>query len=185
MFTFDGIEDLTRFSIFDIQANGIQCKNCGTHENLILHGYSYKTQNIYKIKTGRRFFCSNRWNKKGCGRTVQKYIKKFIPFHLYSTLQIFTFIINIIHGCSVKKSYTKATDSINHRNGYRWLKKLKDKSYEVRAYVNLKTSCFYENLDLESKKWILIFSPLHNMMSYINSSNPLADYQKLTQYSIL
>lgn len=123
---FDCIETLDRYTK-ELRLHEPTCPHCHTQGALISHGFVYKYIEWSCVVSGKRLFCSNRHQKKGCGRTIQLYIADFIPTLKYSVKNIFSFLTTLFSLFSIQHSYTAATQTNNPRNAYRWLIKLVQK----------------------------------------------------------
>jgi hypothetical protein len=57
------------------------CEHCGAHETLNAHGFlrGYGETGSEVVQRGRRFFCSNRGRRAGCGRTFSVSFAGHLP----------------------------------------------------------------------------------------------------------
>ena len=111
------------------------CPHCLKRTYLIIHSIVYrKTINGSQLFTGQRIFCSNRGSKKGCGKTFQLYLSVFIPKLNYSAIELNYFLSEVEENSSINESYLKATNTIDSRNAYRWLSRIKQKIFELRSF---------------------------------------------------
>jgi hypothetical protein len=100
----------------------IQCPHCKLIGCLILHGFLYGyDEKIYNktINRGKRFFCSNRNKRKGCGKTFSILKSNIIKGFIITTNSIWKYLNNLTKGISKKEAfnYTKIihTDSTIYR----------------------------------------------------------------------
>lgn len=92
-----------------------KCPYCKVTGYLNLHGFLYgydETQNN-RAKRGRRFYCSNRHCRKGCGRTFSLLKSVFLRFFRTSASVLWIFIKNREKGKSLAGSWKKTGLSIS------------------------------------------------------------------------
>lgn len=157
------------------------CPHCSESHFLISHGFVYKkTITTLKKIIGKRIFCSNRFNKKGCGRTFQIYLSLYIPRLHYSADELNLFTKSLISGDSISLSYTNATGALEYRNSYRWLKKLYDHTDRYRNFITKKQCDFISwiNFQAKIKNTSHFYSTLKQLHQIINENVPM--YFQLT-----
>lgn len=81
------------------------CQHCGAHETLNAHGFlrGYGETGSEVAKRGRRFFCSNRGRRAGCGRTFSVSISGYLPRFSVLALALWSLL-----RCAVKTSLFQA-----------------------------------------------------------------------------
>ena len=117
----------------------IQCPCCRKTGFLILHGYLYgynETAASEIIKRGRRIFCSNRKNSKGCGKTFSLLLTHFIKGFIIQASSIWEFLKNISAGKSKKASFEKLNLSFSNSAIYRLYDKFKSKQTHIRTLLS-------------------------------------------------
>lgn len=121
--------------------NILRCKHCSKSDQFLSHGFIYKStySDIGIIKVGKRIFCSNRYKKKGCGRTLALIIAGELPKKQYNSSHLMLFIRYLIQFFSVREAYKKATRTNNPRNAYRWLNALEANLLSYRSFLKRPT----------------------------------------------
>jgi hypothetical protein len=134
---FDDFEILHRFTLnLRFFSDSISCHFCLKSDHLISHGCVYKKQyNGQKKTVGKRIFCSNRSNSKGCGRTIRLYLSDVIPNLQYSTSALTSFLSELIKGTPIDFAYKIVTRNDSSRNAYRWLNKFIKKITDYRKFI--------------------------------------------------
>lgn len=87
----------------------------------------YKQESIHqRTPIGKRILCSNRYGKRGCGRTRQLYLSSVIPHKHYGLAVVLAFITALLKGRSVTDAYREAVGrtELEARQAWRWLQRL-------------------------------------------------------------
>ena len=136
--------------------NTLNCPHCSQNNQFISHGYLYQYQHLEldsrSIK-GKRVICSNRYGRSGCGRTLKLFISNVISCLTYNTLVIAVFLIAWANGTSIQKAYQQATNTLDGRNGYRWIKRCLAKLSSYRVHLK-KPDTFQQKADKPLKETI-------------------------------
>lgn len=114
------------------------CPFCRTIGMLILHGYLYgydDSDMSEKIKRGRRIFCSNRKNRKGCGRTISIFKATIIKRLRTTTKTLWTFLMHLSQGMSRLKAYRKAGGHLKTSSIYRLYSRFIDHCSQIRTLL--------------------------------------------------
>lgn len=76
------------------------CPHCGHVGALVQHGFlrGYSDQSNERVTRGRRFFCSNRHRRTGCGRTFSVLFSAFLRGFLVSTMLLFGLVVSVLGG---------------------------------------------------------------------------------------
>lgn len=107
------------------QLNNLSCRHCQQQNCLISHGYIYKKRHCSEpVAVGKRVFCSNRDHHTGCGRTMQLFLDSTIRYLHYAGDVVVAFMLALMTGITVQKAYYAATSTRDHRNAYRWLRRI-------------------------------------------------------------
>jgi hypothetical protein len=138
---FDNLDTLQQFTMeLDRHTDTLACKHCQNSGQFVSHGFVFKKHyNGDKRVVGKRLFCSNRYRRKGCGRTLRLYLSEQIPKLAYSTIELTLFLCALIAGDSIQQAYQKATHCSDTRNAYRWLDKLERKLTDYRQHMKRST----------------------------------------------
>ena len=98
------------------------CVHCGQLGTVNAHGYlrGYSADGKPDGVRGIRFYCSNRGNKTGCGRTMSVLIKTFIATFSVTTRLLSFFAESVLQGLSVRAAWLLAcSKQFSERSGYR------------------------------------------------------------------
>jgi hypothetical protein len=110
------------------------CIHCGS-DQLVSHGYVYRKDSVKTTPTpvGKRVFCSNRYWRTGCGRTMQLYLDPMVRYLHYAGCCVVAFVLLLVAGNTISSSYQGATGTADPRNAYRWLNKLSARLSDYRS----------------------------------------------------
>ena len=136
---FSSLKSLHHFSVnLALHRDRFQCPQCQTADHFISHGYVYKKQSQGDpVAVGKRVFCSNRYQHRGCGRTQRLYLCSSLPLWHFPSTALSLFIATLIAGCSIQKAYQRATGTDDPRQGYRWLGKLTRRLSQFRTVLSV------------------------------------------------
>lgn len=176
---FHDIDAIERFTSSLKSTPSLQCQYCAKQVHFVSHGFVYKQHSIIeKEAVGKRIICCNRYGHHGCGRTYQLNIANKLPKRHYAVSVLCLFITFLLKEQSVCQAYSQATGQIQSRQGWRWLKLLKDKLMTYRGY--LKVPIILDRLKpLAFKHHRLLLSTLFTMVQE-GGTCPCAHFQ-LTQ----
>lgn len=134
---FDSLNAIEQFiSQLDSPLKPFTCRHCHQSQAWVSHGFVYRQRSSRVRETiGKRLFCSDRYGKKGCGRTVQLYRYTEIPARHYTTSQVFLFLSSLLAGLSVCAAYRRVAGRRAERQGWRWLTTLFAKLSEFRRFL--------------------------------------------------
>lgn len=138
---FDNMDTLQQFTMeLDRHTDTLACKHCLNDGQFVSHGFVYKKHyNGDKRIVGKRLFCSNRYRRTGCGRTLRLYLAEQIPKLAYSTIEVTLFLCALIGGASIQQAYLQATQTSDARNAYRWLDRLERRLMNYRQHIKRST----------------------------------------------
>lgn len=96
-----------------------RCRQLGTvNAHGFLRGYSESGE--FGIVRGRRFFCSNRGSRPGCGRTFSVLIRTFVSRFAVTAFTLAGFVLAAIAGLSVAAAWARAAQSrLSRSTGFR------------------------------------------------------------------
>ena len=188
----DRIQMSSRYFIKKVELGGVghtlklkQCEHCRMTGMLILHGFIYgydEYRTRHRIK-GRRVFCSNRNNRKGCGRTLSYLLIDFIKRTLISTGIAWQFLRDILLGKSIEKAYTSLDPEcvLSLPTFFRFWKNFKLQTHTIRTFIANR----YPLLKIsESTPYNETIRHLSILFSE-GDINPIAQYQRLFQTSFV
>lgn len=74
---------------------------------------------------GRRFFCSNRGRRPGCGRTVSVLLQMMVATFMVTTALLASFVSRVLAGASRRAAWLVASaGAFSERSGYRLWQRL-------------------------------------------------------------
>lgn len=177
---FNDLDTLHRFSLsLDSQPHPIQCRHCAQQDQWVSHGFVYKKQHQGERRTvGKRLFCSNRYGRSGCGRTLRLYLATELAFLHYTTVHLTAFLLALLGGSTIQHAYQEATQTAEPRNAWRWLHKLQRKLVDYRALLKTPRPRLARRLTVKNKQRDILLSSLQNLFSTLGSC---AQIQQRTQ----
>lgn len=181
---FESIHRLTLS--LDVHQNELQCAHCLKNDQFISHGIVYKQRSrTLAEKVGKRLFCSNRYGRQGCGRTVQLYVATEIPSLRYGAAQLFVFISALLAKLNIHEAYHHATGQFEPRNAWRWLKRLMFKLSDYRSFLRSRKTVFSKPDPLPSSSHSLQhLLPTFDRL-FTSTHNGCVDYQMARQRPFL
>jgi hypothetical protein len=84
-----------------------RCPHCACFGTLIRHSILYgndPNSHAGQVKRGQRVLCSNRDQRLGCGRTFPIFLAAVLPRHTVTAPVLWTFILSLLDGHSIKAS---------------------------------------------------------------------------------
>jgi len=155
------------------------CPHCKQSGFLNLHGFlrgndENTTQGI--VTRGRRFFCSNRGNRKGCGKTFSILKSFYIWNHTITVILLWKIIEFLLNDMPI----TRATNLFNTSTIFRIIKKLSLR----QSFIRQKLLVHPPPEAIRSPK------PIHQTMQHLVKTfaefqNPFEAFQNTFQVSIL
>ncbi len=114
-----------------------QCPACGRVGFLICHGFlkGYSTVGQDRIVRGRRFFCSNRFRKGGCGKTFSVFLADMLLGFIVTTGILWNFLLGIEADRSPKAAWESAAGNFSIESGYRLLRRLRESQSHLRTFL--------------------------------------------------
>lgn len=138
---FENIALLDAFTnSLDYHQDCLECEHCLKNGQLVSHGFIYKQRSqLVSEPIGKRLFCSNRYGRTGCGRTVQLTVASECPSLHYGAAALLIFISSLLAHLCVNEAYQKATGQFDARNAWRWLNKLIYRLSDYRHFLKTRT----------------------------------------------
>lgn len=99
-----------------------RCPHCYRIETLVGHGLlrGYSAQDGEWFVRGRRFFCTNRTRRAGCGRTVAVYLARVIPRFIATPGQLLELMARVANdGLGIRAAWTSVRGQLAVSTGYR------------------------------------------------------------------
>jgi hypothetical protein len=114
----------------------VTCPHCRRAGALIGHGFlhGYAEQSSEVGLRGRRFFCSNRGRRPGCGRTFSVALSTVLAGFVIRTITLFSFVTAVLGGKSRRAAWLDTAGSaFSLSTGYRLWRRLREAQSRVRA----------------------------------------------------
>lgn len=124
-------------------AKSFACKHCGKVGTLIGHGFlrGYEERSSALCIRAKRFFCSNRGRRGGCGRTVSAFLSFFVPYFTIMTLSLWRFFHSLCDNLSVSIAAFNSHFPLGPRSAYRITIALKRASLNWRSWLERQGTC--------------------------------------------
>jgi hypothetical protein len=103
------------------------CPHCHRPGALIGHGLlrGYAERSSERVVRGRRFFCSDRGKRSGCGRTFSVKLSTVLCSFVVRTLTLWCFLQAVLSGRTRRAAWICATDgALSLSSGYRLWRRL-------------------------------------------------------------
>ena len=107
-------------ALFAVKAEA--CPHCRQTGWLIGHGWlrGYAERDGGLRVRGRRLFCSNRFRRRGCGRTVAVLLADVLPRLVVGALCLFRFVSRVVEGATRLAAWRSALRGVtSSRHAYR------------------------------------------------------------------
>lgn len=180
---FESIHSLTLS--LDYHKNELECTHCLKNDQFISHGVIYKQRSsIIAEKVGKRIFCSNRYGRKGCGRTFQLYIANEFPSRRYNAFHLLVFIHSLLALFSVKKAYYTATGQSDTRHAWRWVNRLETKLSAFRHFLNARSKQKEHSFQSKTRRFQILLPTLNQLLCHFKN-NLCSCYQLAQQKTFL
>lgn len=118
------------------RAKGWRCPHCGREGTLnrhgVLRGNDPGTQGKEAVR-GRRFYCSKRGRRPGCGRTVAVWLAEVIAGASVRTAALWRFLSARLGGLSVLGAWERTRCGFSVEAAYRWWRRWRAAESAVRA----------------------------------------------------
>jgi hypothetical protein len=112
------------------------CPHCGRTGTLIGHGFrrGYAEEASEQVIRGRRFFCSNRYRRPGCGRTFSVLLASRLRGFVVSAVTLFHFVEQVALGLARRAAWWVATKgALSVSSGYRLWRRLSGAQSALRT----------------------------------------------------
>jgi len=116
-----------------------QCPQCGQVGFLIGHGFlrGYSDVGQEYVLRGRRFFCSNRYRRRGCGGTFSVLLADVLLGFVVRAQTLWLFFQAVLKGgLSRKAAWERVKGDLSLESGYRLWRKLLEAQFHIRTMLN-------------------------------------------------
>lgn len=179
---FSDFEAINVFTLsLEYHQEKLECVHCSKHDQFVSHGIVYKQRSsTIREKVGKRIFCSNRYGRRGCGRTFQLYLSDEIPTFRYSAAHLFVFIASLLAHNSVKKSYFAATGQTSFRHAWRWLNQITKQMGTFRSFIKSRPKITLHSFQDKVRRFQVLLPALLQLSLHFKS-NLCSNYQLKAQ----
>ncbi len=114
-----------------------QCPNCSRTGLLVGHGFlrGYSATGEDRIVRGRRFFCSDRFRKTGCGRTFSVLLSDMMRGFVVTATILWQFLVQIENGVTPNAAWRAVGQEFSVESGHRLLRYLKKSQSHLRTIL--------------------------------------------------
>ncbi len=177
---FENIASIDAFTrSLDYHQDALECTHCLKNGQLVSHGFVYKQRSAtIREPVGKRLFCSNRYGRSGCGRTVQLYIASEFPSLHYGAAVIFVFITALLSQFTINEAYLKATGQLDARHAWRWMNKLMHRLGEYRCFLKTPAKSLINIFTSQVRRNQILLPSLTQLM---NHTGHCIQYQLINQ----
>jgi len=162
----------------------MNCPHCRHSGFLILHGCLYglaDTKATQHIKRGHRIFCSNRKQRKGCGRTFSILIAAFIQRFRIPAKALWRFLDSLMDGKSKVQAFQDSGTNLDQTNTYRIYQRFRYNQGRIRTYL----SRIKDPPQPNQTNTPALLTILHLKSVFLNSPCPVSQFQHYFQASFL
>jgi hypothetical protein len=116
----------------------VPCPHCGAVGYLICHGYAtgYGQKGPERVVRGGRFFCSNRYRRKGCGRTFSVLLAGYMRCRMVPASTLWKFLGGVQRGQSRHAAWYRVGSPFSMQTGYRLWKAVKQQQSWIRTWLS-------------------------------------------------
>jgi hypothetical protein len=156
------------------------CPFCRLMGCLILHGFLFGSDvdSGCTVKRGHRIFCSNRNDRRGCGRTCSMLLSHFIKHFLFTARTIWRFFLSIVSGICKMKSLNDTGASASQSAPYGLWNRLHANAAHIRTCLS-RVSPPHDTCSSDPE--IRTISHLYSV--FCRSENPISAFQLAFQTS--
>ena len=115
-----------------------QCPHCGITGFLVCHGFlkGYSVTGQKQVVRGRRFLCSNRFQRVGCGRTFSVLLSEFIRDFMVTTGILWRLLMVVKEGQTVSESWKEIAPEFCVESGHRLWRRLWKSQSSLKTRLN-------------------------------------------------
>lgn len=180
---FESIKQFTRS--LDYNQDKLECAHCLKNDQFVSHGIVYKQRSMTLSEpVGKRIFCSNRYGRSGCGRTVQLYVASEFPSFQYGAAHLFVFIVSLLANLTVTESYEKATGQSESRNAWRWLNGLIRRLTDYRCFLKVRLDSISTQFKTSVRRLQILLPTLKRLVAEF-FNYPCSSYQLIHQRAFI
>lgn len=116
----------------------LECPFCSLIGCLILNGclYGYTEDSAVMAKKGHRILCSNRKNRKGCGRSFSILRADCIRYFRISAITLWIFLCGLMKNLPVIKAFRNTGSRMVQTTAYRIYNRFKTCQPRIRSFLS-------------------------------------------------
>jgi hypothetical protein len=158
----------------------LPCGHCGTHDTLIGHGFlrGYAQNTNEHVTRGRRFFCSNRGRRQGCGRTTSVLLDDFVASFAITATTLWALFCGLADGLSVQNATAQMIWPLSQHSAYRIARRVRAATLAWRSWL-----CAYQEAPQSDAAAPLL--QLKEHLTAVLGEAPLKRFQLLSDSSVL
>lgn len=121
----------------------VTCPQCQRTGALIGHGFlrGYAEKGSESVVRGRRFFCSNRGRRRGCGRTFSVKLESVLSGFVVRTLTLWRFVQAVLAGLTRRAAWRRvACGALSLSSAYRLWRRLGAAQSALRSRLSREVS---------------------------------------------
>ena len=120
----------------------LPCAHCGAYDTLIGHGFlrGYAEHGSDRIVRGRRFFCSNRGRRRGCGRTLSVALAEMLSRFLVTATALWQLLCGLSRGLAVEPAARATGWPLSARSAYRLAARMRRAAPSWRAWLSARSA---------------------------------------------
>jgi len=113
------------------------CPHCGAVGFLICHGFlrGYNEEGLPGFVRGRRFYCSNRGRKRGCGRTFSVLLAGVLRRCIVPARTLWQFLQGLWRGLNRKAAWERTTRRFSLETAYRLARRVNRRQSALRTLL--------------------------------------------------
>lgn len=129
--------DLAQLNQYLKQIKFIPCPHCGLTGCLIGHGFvrGYSESGQAQVVRGRRFFCSNRYRKRGCGHTFSLLLARVMRRFTVCANTLWHYLQSVADGFNKKAAWQQSQRGFSVQTGYRLLRRFERSQTHIRTLL--------------------------------------------------
>lgn len=174
--------DLAQLNQYLKQIKFVPCPHCGLTGYLIGHGFlrGYAETGQERVIRGRRFFCSNRYRRRGCGCTFSVLLARVMRRFTVRANTLWNLLQAVADGFNIKAGWQRAQTGYSVQSGYRLLRRFERSQTHIRTLL-----CRIRPPPDSDSQQPLTQLMQHLKVAFASDSCPLESYQSNFQQPFL
>ena len=139
-----------------------------------LIGYDWRGGSKRQVR-GKRVFCSNRWSRRGCGRSFPVLFSFLLKGRMIPAMLVVAFVSKVLEGATRRSAWLSLAHGFSLESGYRLWADWLDAQSHVRSWLARMGSPPEVGSDGPSQTWA------HLRQVFGNQSCPISAFQEQFQ----